>query len=620
MVSLAWSRVEWRSPYMDSSSVESRLEEATRLMASGDLDAAEGILGDLIREEPQSVSALRLSGTIACLRGNNARAVELIDKLLLVDPDDVQALLVRAAACNALFDYPAAEASLRHALALNPASYDAHISLAMTCWASGDHAQAEASFKTALEIAPQSFLANHYLGRIFEDEEEMASAEQYFRRAIELNPASAETRALLGKILLGRGNMPEALEHFEALVAMEPDKEANRVLAARAAFELGHEKLARAHLSAIAGAADGSAVSWSTGRQQALESWCRERREDVVRIAKSQNHRFDSVRVLPANAGAPREPASFTPEVFVAKLNDCRVFPVDHLIAAADGSVFMAEVLSSPLHRPYTSPHVAQACDDGRLLLSHPSKTTTFESPCAYLGAAPGYCDWILECVTRLWAYRQVPEWEKLPVAVQSGMTAWQMDLLAMLGYDDSRIVTVSHDSVAIFRELYVASLSAPLNVAAPFALEFLRRTLKRTIPDESSTPRRLFLSRQGASSRRIANFPEIKPILERGGFECIDPQTTPARDLFRMIGSADVILGVEGAAMADVFFASANCRIGLVTANVLQSLRYCASSRALGQPFTFLRGDAVFDTSDQLAECDILLATQTLEDFLRTL
>jgi capsular polysaccharide biosynthesis protein/tetratricopeptide (TPR) repeat protein len=605
---------------MAASSKESRLEQATRQMASGDLDGAEGILGDILREEPQSVSAIRLSGTIACLRGNNALAIELIDKLLLVDPDDLQGLLVRAAACNALTDYPAAEASLRHALALNPASYDVHLNLALTFWASGEHDQAEVFFKSALEIAPRSFLANHYLGRIFEAEEDRATAEKYFRSAIELDPASAETRSLLANILFARGNFPEALDHFEALVSVGPDNEATRVLAARAAFELGHEKRAQDLLAAISGEAGQSATSWSNGRQQVLEWWCRDRREDVVRIAKNQNHKFDSVKVLPASAGTPKQPESVTPGVFVARLNDCRVLPGDHLIAARDGSVFMAAVMSRPLHRPYTSPHVAQACDDGRLLLRHPAKSATFEFPCAYLGAAPGYCDWVLECVTRLWAYRQAPEWEKLPVAVQSGMSAWQKDLLAMLGYDDSRLVPLAHDSVANFRELYVASLSAPLNVAAPFALEFLRRTLKRNLPDASHAPRRLFLSRQSAGSRRIANFAEIKPLLERGGFECIDLQTTPARDLFHMIGSAEVILGVEGAAMANVFFASANARIGLVTANVLQSLRYCASSRALGQAFTFLQGDAVFDTSDLLAECDVRLATRTLEDFLLTL
>lgn len=599
---------------MAAAGVENRLEQATRLMNAGDLDAAQTVLGELLGSEPGSVPALRLSGVIACLRGRHDLAVGFLDQLLSMEPDDLQALVIRAGAHNAMSRYAEAEAGLKHALALNPGSYDVNVNLAMTYWASSDLEQAEIYFKQALALDAGSFLANFYLGRIADADEDFAAAETYFRRAAELGHNNAESRSCLGKVLQARGATDEALEAFEGAASIEPAEISHRLLAARAAFELAQEARAWKHLEVMAAQ---SGTAFSRARLEILEWWCKARHEDVLRIAKHQNHKFAPVRVLPAASVPPDLPAALTPEVFVARLAGCRVMPRDHLLVSADDAVFITGVMSRPLHRPHLSPHIIQACDDGRMLLAHPSAIRPVKAPCAYLGAAESYCDWVLECLTRLWAYRQLPQSEGLPLVVQAGMTAWQKDLLALLEVGEERQVVLDEDAVTVFDELHVASPSAPLNVVAPYALEHLRRTLRKSLPPQADSPKRLFLSRQGSTARRIANFSELEPKLARHGFAVIDAGATPAAVLLGMVGSADVVIGAEGAAMANVFFAPAHAKVALVTANAGNALRYCAGSRALGQAFTFLQGDAVFESSEQLAECDIRLDPLVFDAYL---
>ena len=413
----------------------------------------------------------------------------------------------------------------------------------------------------------------------------------------------------------------EAMAEYEAGASLDPGNAEYLIRAARTAFELANESQALAWYEAMksrSGLESGDSGSqWCSATQHKLDTWCAGRLEDAVRIARAQSHSFREAKWLP-NSGIELEFAQpVTPEIYVASLSQCRILPEDHLLIARDNSVFIYDVMSKPLHRPFLSPHVEHYSDDGRLLIRYPGQVRAFDMPCAYLGSAPSYCAWLLECVTRLWAYFQRPEWERLPVTVQSGLTHWQSGLLDLLGYDEQRRVPITEDSVAVFAELKIASMTAQWNVAAPFTIEHLRRVLRQTMRTSAMTPRRVFLSREGMATRRLANFAEIAPLLERHGFTVLAAETLSSRECLELMGSAEVIVGMEGAAMANVFFAPLNARIGLVTANAGDARRYCAASRAIGQEFTYLLGEAVFDSNDLLADCDVRLDPHVFEEFI---
>jgi capsular polysaccharide biosynthesis protein/tetratricopeptide (TPR) repeat protein len=588
----------------------------------GDLDRADAMLSEVLKSDARHVPALRLSGVVACRKGNNQQAVDLMNQVLTMEPDDLVGLVTRGEAYRALGDYTAAEQSLRLALKLEPGRYDAKVNLALTLWSAGEYSQASTFFKDILAQEPRSFLANFYLGQISFEGGDLPVAEQHLRRAQELKPLHSSSKLLLGKILLARGMIAEALDEFEEAVAIEPQGLTNRLLAATTAFELGRESRALEHLRYPAleqsKAQSESPAIWDTGILQGLGRWCEQNGNLPVRVARQQNHHNRQALFLPPAPGVINSEDSTTPEIIVATLNHCRVLPQGHLLLTGDKAVLITDIVSSPFHLSYTSPHIVHGSDDGRLLLKFPQQRVSIESPCAYLGTAERYCDWLTECVTRLWAYHQRPAWEKLPLAVPENLSRWQRELLDLLGYGESRCVVVASDCVADFSELHVASLSASWKDVAPFAIEHLRRTVAKSVPLSTTGPRRLFLSRQGMNSRRLENFGEIASVLKSHEFEMLAVESMPTRDILQMIRSAEIVMGMDGAAMGNACFAPTHAKIALVTSNASQALRYSAAARAIGQEFTYLQGEADYKTNARLVDCDIRLDPNVLRAYLK--
>lgn len=609
---------------MRSTRTDGMLAEANELLKLGDLDRAEELLREILLHDAKVATALTLSGVIAHLRGSSEAAIEMMKKALAINPDDPVAYVTCGQAYRTLGNLPAAEESLRSALRVDPNRHDAHLNLALTLWSAGEHARAGTYFKNVLLLTKQSFQANFYLGQLHQESGELSSAEECFRKAVALQPKHAEARLLLGRLLLSQGQIPQASLEFEQAVAESQTDSNLRIAAACAAFELGNENSAMAHLQVAY--ADDSAdsgterVHGDRGKLCQFDAWCQEQQAELVRVAKQQRHKVRSTTVVPSGNQSLNVPEPHTPDVFIAGLKRCSVLPGDHLLFSQDKSVCIAGVMTRPLHRPFTSPHIIQYSDDGRLLMKVPDRQLRVDIPCAYLGAAESFFDWMFECVTRLWAYQQRPVCKNLPLLVQAGLTRWQNDLLGLLGYEDARLIRVAEDSLALCDELFVASLSAPLNFVAPFALEHLRRGLRKTISTGSDTPRRIFLTRQEMPTRRLANYQEIAPILDRHGFHSVPADSFHIRELLKTIQSAEIVVGMEGAAMANVFMAPAHARIALLTADEVQSVRYSGPSLALGQEFAFLRCKPVFESNPRLADCDVHLDPRMFDEYLSKL
>jgi capsular polysaccharide biosynthesis protein len=74
----------------------------------------------------------------------------------------------------------------------------------------------------------------------------------------------------------------------------------------------------------------------------------------------------------------------------------------------------------------------------------------------------------------------------------------------------------------------------------------------------------RLFCSRQGflTPKRRVANFDEIKPILEVHGFQIVDLGSLDAQSQFALFSQAETVVGVHGADLAGLLFCSRGAQV----------------------------------------------------------
>ena len=604
--------------------VDSLLAEANELVDRGELDRADHLLQEILLHDSYVAAALTLAGVIAHRKGRSEIALELMKKALAINPDDAVAYVTCGQAYRALGHLTAAEASLRNALRLEPNRHDAHLNLALTLWSAGEHARAGTYFKNVLLLSKQSFQAYFYLGQIHQENAELRQAEECFRNAAALQAKHVDVRLMLGRLLLSQGRIAEASSELEHSVVANPAERKLRVAAAGAAFELANESCALEHLKhTYSGAGSDSAGDNNhamRGRLREFDVWCKEQNAEQVRVARQQRHKVRAAKVYPSGVQGFDVPELITPDVFVAELKNCRVLPGDHLLCAQDNSVCIAGVMTRPLHRPFTSPHIIHSSDDGRLLLEVPERQLRVEAPCLYIGAANDYFDWVFDCITRLWAYQQRPVCKELPLLVQTGLTRWHYELLMLLGYGEARLIKIANDSLAHCDGLFVASLSAPLNFVAPFALEHLRRKIRMTVATKADGPRRIFLTRQNLSKRKLANFQEIGPILDRYGFYAVPAESLRLREVIEMIQGADIVLGMEGAAMANVFMAPAHARIAMLTAEEVQDDRYYGPSCALGQEFAFLQCQPVFESNPRLADCDLRLDPEIMEEYLSKL
>jgi len=203
---------------------------------------------------------------------------------------------------------------------------------------------------------------------------------------------------------------------------------------------------------------------------------------------------------------------------------------------------------------------------------------------------------------------------------MQHALTRWQDELLQLLGYDAKRRIEVPPDTMLECRELHAASLVSAGHLIAPVAIQHLRRELARRIEPVADAPQRIYLSRRGLATRRLANELELMPLLEQHGFIAVDAETLSAAEQLALFRSAQVILGVEGAALVNLLIAPAQAKIGVIIARGMYKPSYCYLSAPIGHDFTYLCAEPDYASHPVLAECDVTLPRELLQAFLATL
>ena len=109
------------------------------------------------------------------------------------------------------------------------------------------------------------------------------------------------------------------------------------------------------------------------------------------------------------------------------------------------------------------------------------------------------------------------------------------------------------------FRNLrYVLPVHVPPLTKLPAAVMALAEAFR---PAAIGAKRRLFLTRRG-TSRQISNLDAIGAMLTAAGFEEISPEHLSLAKQAQMFAEAEVIVGVKGASLTNLIFASPECRV----------------------------------------------------------
>jgi hypothetical protein len=83
----------------------------------------------------------------------------------------------------------------------------------------------------------------------------------------------------------------------------------------------------------------------------------------------------------------------------------------------------------------------------------------------------------------------------------------------------------------------------------------------KATLNDSGQLPKRIYLSRRNCNKRRL-NEDELRPILEKYGFEFVYTEDMDIITQARLFNQAEHIVGASGAAFTNLVFCSKGCRV----------------------------------------------------------
>lgn len=203
-------------------SIEQAMTLAGQLQGRGQLQQAEGLVRQILAQQPRHAHALHLLGVIAHQVGKTELAVELIGQAIA--EDDAVALFH----CNLCEMYRRTgrlEQAIAHgerAVELEPRTAAAHSNLGIACFDSGNFEQAEACQRRALAIDPGLPQALNNLGSIMRELERPEEAINWYRRACTAAPDYLEPLNNLGSVLVSEERFDEAIEVLAKALAANP--------------------------------------------------------------------------------------------------------------------------------------------------------------------------------------------------------------------------------------------------------------------------------------------------------------------------------------------------------------------------------------------------------------
>jgi capsular polysaccharide biosynthesis protein len=170
------------------------------------------------------------------------------------------------------------------------------------------------------------------------------------------------------------------------------------------------------------------------------------------------------------------------------------------------------------------------------------------------LGAAnsDNYYHWLLDSLPR-WKMLQAAGWRDYDfVLLHSQPRRFQEETLDWLGVPAAKRLRCSKNFIHQFERLVVPAMPFPLEEVSAWACAWLRAL----VPQKSSGPEKLFLSRRGVGGRQLANEAELQAALEARGFVPVQPEKLSVAEQAQLLGSARCVVAPHGAALTNLVFA----------------------------------------------------------------
>jgi len=186
------------------------------------LAQAEKIYRQILDQNPDYPEALHNLGVVACQSGDNAGAVELIDRAIALKPDYPEAYSSLGSALRAAGKNQEAIEALRRAIQLRPRFAEAHYNLGNALADVKRLDEAIASFRQAIQLKGELVQAHANLAKALEEQGNLSESMAAYRQAIALDPHVARPHYRLGILLHRTRQMEEAVASLNRALQINP--------------------------------------------------------------------------------------------------------------------------------------------------------------------------------------------------------------------------------------------------------------------------------------------------------------------------------------------------------------------------------------------------------------
>jgi Tfp pilus assembly protein PilF len=200
-----------------SPQLETKLAAGVQSLRSGDLDSAEKVFSDALRQGIKHPLVYHNLGIIAQLRGKHSEAVQRFRQALVLQPDFGPSRLLLGSSLLALHRNSEALPELKRAVSLMPEQPQAHLQLAKAYEATDKWMAAVQQFQKLVALFPQEPEYSYQLGAAW-----AKLSAWSINQASSINPQSARLQQALGLEYATQERYDLALAAYQQAVRSDP--------------------------------------------------------------------------------------------------------------------------------------------------------------------------------------------------------------------------------------------------------------------------------------------------------------------------------------------------------------------------------------------------------------
>lgn len=226
-------------------------------------------------------------------------------------------------------------------------------------------------------------------------------------------------------------------------------------------------------------------------------------------------------------------------------------------VIATDWSVITEK---NVIYMPNKNAHI-QRCHQNDIITHIRPSLPTIESA-ILIGGYYNYYHYLVDYLMNIFSFNE-DEYHDLPIITIETQHQFQEEALRIFGIKD-RVVALQHLSSVKVKNLIIPkkSVMGAGHVMNKTAFQRIYDYTRRNLDVQQNNRRRIFISRNKASTRRAINEIEAAHLLHDFGFEFVELENLSLQSQIEMFYEAEAIAGIHGAGFTNMIFTRPGCKI----------------------------------------------------------